>query len=295
MADTHDQADIRGLDIDKLAHGFAEEIIGLDKHIASSPTKNREIRWFQKTAGILGLTGPTTGITASQIANTDFGALPVVINQSWTRNTSYVRKYFVTSELITDEDIQDSDVDVFGTYVRDLVRAVKQQKNLRIWNVISEGGTATNLNSKAITDEWDDATNMIPVSDMIAAKASIRSYGYDPEGAIFLINDVTHGHLLNWIIATKGANIPQFASDKIVTGRVMEFMGTNVVVDVNVTADKALLFVPQILATWKSFSDLKTATVEEPLMGKKIRVALEGECILHDPKAGTLFTNIGPT
>jgi len=295
MADMQDQADIRGLNIDKLARGFAEEIIGLDKYIGSSPTKAREIRWFQKTAGILGTTGPTTAITSSQIANTDFGALPVVVNQTWTRNTSYVRKYFVTSELITDEDIQDSDVDIFGTYVRDLVRAVQQQKNLRIWAVISEGGTATNLNSRAITDEWDDATNMTPVADMIAAKASIRSYGYNPEGAIFLINDTTHGHLLNWIISTKGANIPVFASQAAVSGKVMEFMGTNVVVDTNVTADKALLFVPQVLATFKTFSELKTAVVTEPLMGKKIRVSLEGEAILHDPKAGTLFTNIGPT
>ena len=295
MADSQGMADIRGLNIDKLAKGFAEEIIGLDKYINSSPTSAREIRWYQKTAGILGLTGPTTGITTSQIANTDFGSLPVVVNQTWTRNTSYVRKYFVTSELITDEDISDSDVDIFATYVRDLVRAVEQQKNLRIWNVISEGGTATNLNSRAITDEWDDATNMIPIADMIAAKASIRSNGYNPEGAIFLINDVTHGHLLNWIIATKGANIPVFSSQAVVQGRVMEFMGTNVVVDVNVTADKALLFVPQVLATWKEFSGIKTAVVDEPLMGKKIRVSLEGEAILHDPKAGTLLTNIGPS
>jgi hypothetical protein len=294
MADTQGQADIRSVNIDKLARGFAEEIIGLDQYINSSPTKAREVRWFQKTTGILDSTD-TTAITASQIANTDFGALPVVVNQSWTRNTSYIRKYFVTSELITDEDIQDNDVDIFGTYVRDLVRAVMQQKNARIWTVISEGGTATNLNSRAITDEWDDTTNMIPITDMIAAKASIRSYGYNPEGAVFLINDATYGHLLNYLIVTKGSSIPQFASSAVVKGRIMEFMGTNVVVDVNVTADKALLFVPNVLATWKEFQGIKTAIVDEPLMGKRIRVSLEGEAILHDPKAGTLFTNIGPT
>ena len=294
MADGQGQADIRGIDVDLLAKGFAEEIIGLDNYIANRPTKAREIRWYQKTAGILDSTD-STGITASDVANTDFGASPVVLHQSWTRNTSYVRKYFATSELIPQEDIDDSDVDSFGTYLRDLVRAVKQQKNLRIWAVISEGGTATNLNSKAITDEWDDATNMIPVSDMIAAKASIRSYGYNPEGAVFLINDTTHGNLLNWLIATKGSQIPVFSSDLVVKGKVMEFMGTNVVVDVNVTADKALLFVPNVLATWKEFQGIKTAVIDEPLMGKKIRVSCEGECILHDPKAGTLFTNIGPT
>jgi hypothetical protein len=294
MADTQGQADIRGINIDKLAKGFAEEIIGLDKYISVTKTQNREIRWYQKTTGLLD-TADTTAITASQIANTDFGSLPFVVNQTWTRNTSYIRKYFVESELISDEDIQDNDVDILGTYIRDLVRAVSQQKNLRIWNVISEGGTATNLNTVAITNEWDDTANMIPIDDMLNAKGQIRAYGYNPEGAIFLMNNATHRHLINFLIATKGSMIPAFASAAVVTGRVLEICGLNVVVDTNVTSDKALIFVPQILATWKSFSPITAVKIVEPLIGVKIRVSEEGECILHDPKAGCLMTNIGPT
>lgn len=294
MADGNGQADISGINIDKLAKGFAEEIISLKSYVNVSPTSNREIRWYQKTSGILDSTD-TTAITASQIANTDFKARPVVVEQTWTRNTSYVRKYFVESPWIADEDIKDNDVDILATNVRDLVRAVEQQIELRIWAVISEGGTASNLNSRAITDEWDDPTNMIPITDMIQAKASIRSYGYNPEGAVFLMNDTTHASLLNYLIVTKGASIPQFSSTALVSGRVMEICGLNVVVNVNVTADKALIFVPKVLATWKSFSPITSVSITDAGIGTKIRVWEEGECILHDPKAGTLLTNIGPT
>lgn len=294
MADTSAMADIRGINVDKLAKGFSEELITLKNLVNVSTTKAREIRWFQKTAGILDSTD-TTGITASQIANTDFKSRPVVVEQSWTRNTSYVRKYFVESPWISDEDIKDTDVDILATTVRDLTRAVAQQVNLRIWNVISEGGTATNLNTVAITDEWDDTTNMIPVSNMIDAKAYLRSYGYNPEGAIFLINDTTHKHLMNWLTVTKGVSIPNFASELLVKGRVMEILGLNVVVDVNVTADKALIFVKDTIATWKEFSPITAVTISDPGIGKKVRVWEEGECILHDPKAGCLLTNIGPT
>jgi hypothetical protein len=294
MADGQAQADIRGINVDKLAKGFAEEIINLKQYVTESKTSAREIRWFQKTTGILDSTD-TTAITASQIANTDFKARPVVVEQTWTRNTSYIRKYFVESPWITNEDIADTDVDVFGTSVRDLVRAVAQQVSLRVYSVISEGGTATNLNTVAITDEWDDASNMIPISDMISAKSKIRSFGYNPEGAVFLMNDTTHKHLLNFLIVTKGASIPAFSSQAVVTGRVMEIVGLNVVIDNNVPANEAMIFVQKVIGSWKSFAPITSVVVEDPGIGKKIRVWEEGECILSDPKAGCLLTNIGPT
>src|SRR3990167_7313318 len=112
---------IRGLDIDKLAKGFADEQLVLKKFLMNSTTKARELRWYQKTAGFLDSTD-TTGITASQIANTAFKARPVVVEQTWTRKSSYIRKYFVESPWLSDEDLKDTDVDLMATNVRDLVR-----------------------------------------------------------------------------------------------------------------------------------------------------------------------------
>ena len=57
-------------------------------------TTAREIRWFQKTAGYVSPT-TTTGITSNFASNTASRAIAPVANQSFTKNTSYVRKYYI--------------------------------------------------------------------------------------------------------------------------------------------------------------------------------------------------------
>jgi hypothetical protein len=292
MADTNAQADIRGIDIDKLAKGFADEEIKLKRFVTNSNTSAREIRWYQKTSGFLNSVS-TTGITASQIANTDFKSRPVVVEQSWTKNTSYVRKYFVESPWISDEDIRDTDIDILATNVRDLVRAVEHQVDLRIWSIISNGQSGVGINTNATTAPWDTAsfTNVDIIEDLMEAKMNIRVDGYDPEGAILLVNSYDHKQILTWLISNKGSSIPAFASQKIETGVVMELLGLKVVVDENVTAGYALVFVNQRAATWKSFVPLTSVTIEDKGIGTKIRIWEEGECILTDPNAVNLITN----
>ena len=150
MADTSGMADLRGLDIDKLAKGFADEQNIFKKFCTVTNTSAREIRWYSKTAGFLDSTD-TTAITASQIANAGFKSRPVVVEQSWTRNTSYVRKYFVESPTISEEDIRDCDIDILATNVRDLTRAVERQVDARIYTVLT---TASGVQTGAATDEW---------------------------------------------------------------------------------------------------------------------------------------------
>src|SRR3990167_3054142 len=122
----------------------------LKRFVTNTTTSAREIRCYQRTAGVLDSTD-TTGITASQIANVAYGARPVVVEQSWTRNTSYIRKYFVESPMLTEEDIRDSDIDILATNIRDLVRAVENQIDKRIYDVLTESnGTVpapSNINS----------------------------------------------------------------------------------------------------------------------------------------------------
>lgn len=291
MADASGQALIRGIDIDKLVKGFADEELVLKRYVANASTSAREIRWYQKSSGFLNSTS-TTGITASQIANTSSGSLPVVVEQSWTRQTSYVRKYFVESPLISEEDIRDTDVDILATNVRDLVRAVANQVDTRIYNVLSESLSPSNINTTAATGTgWDDATNGNPILDILTAKRKIRQNGYNPEGAILYINSIEHQNLINYLITVKGSSIPAFSSQKVETGVVMEILGVNVVVSENATTDYALMFVPQRAATWKSFMPMSTAIVTDEGIGRKIRVWEEGECLLTDPKAVHLTTD----
>ena len=290
MADTSGQADIRGIDIDKLAKGFADETFVLKKYVVNSKTKAREIRWYSKTAGILD-TPDTTGITGSQIPSVSPKALPVVVEQSWTRNTSYVRKYFVESPMISEEDIRDVDVDILATNVRDLVRAVAYQVDTRIYNVLTEDLSPTNINTAAATGTgWDDSTNGNPILDIQTAKKNIRNSNYDTSNLVMYINPHEELMLLNWLITTKGSSIPQYSSSKVSSGVIMELMGVRIVVNSLATTDYALIFSPSA-ATWKAFMPLKSVVISDLGIGKKIRVWEEGEAILTDPKAVHLITD----
>jgi len=298
MVDTSGMADIRGLDIDKLVKGFADEESVLKRYVTNSSTSAREIRWFQKTSGFI--TGTTTtGITTDIIRNVGERSQPSVVEQSWTRNTSYVRKYFVESPTISMEDIKDADVDILATNVRDLVRAVVNQVDKRIYYVLTDdaGETGTPFTGNTVTDNtavadgWDDAVTGDPIKDLMLGIETIRGQSYDPTGAILYIHPTEHSHLLEYLISVKGSSIPNFSSEKVVSGEVMTILGLKVVVSANATTDYALIFVPQRACTWKSFVGITSVVMDDPGIGKKIRVWEEGEALLTDPQAVYGITN----
>jgi len=292
MADTAGQAEIRGIDIDKLSHGFAEEAIVLKSFCNVSSTSAREIRWYTKTAGILDSTD-TTGVTTSRIANSSSKALPVVVNASWTRTTSYVRKYMVESELISSEDIKDSDPDVWGETVRDLVRGVQNQVDVRILEVLGDTlGTGGNVNTAAATaDGWNDVATGDPIADINTGIEQIRSYSYDVSNLVMYMNQAEEKHLKNYLISVKGSSIPEFASDQVTKTKLMSILGVRVFVSANMSTDTVLMFVPNLACKWKQFEPLKTAVIDLPLIGKKIRVAEEGEALLVHPRAVHVITD----
>lgn len=282
MADTSGMQDIRGLDIDKLAKGYADEELVLKRYVRVVPTKARTMRWYKKTAGFVDTTD-TDGITASQIANISDKSRPFVAEQSWTRTTSYVRKYMVESPWISIEDIRDTDIDILASNVRDLVRAVAYQVDARIGAaLIGDGSIGTGA---ATADGWDDAATGDPIHDLLLAKETIRASNYNPEGAILYINQVEYSHLVEYLINVKGSSIPSVASEAVKSGVVMEILGLKVVVSSNAPTDEALVFVPQRAASWRAFVPLSTAVLDEPGIGKKIRVWEEGECLVTDPAA----------
>lgn len=287
MADTSGMADIRGLDIDKLAKGFADEQNIFKKFCTVTNTSAREIRWYQKTSGFLNSTN-TTAITTSQIANQGFKSRPVVVEQSWTRQTSYVKKYFVESPTISDEDIRDCDIDILATNVRDLTRAVERQVDSRIYTVIT---TTSGVQTSQATDCWDTVATCDPIKDILVMKAALRSYGYNPEGALIAMNSVDHKNLLSWLISTKGSSIPQVSSELLMQGVVLELLNCKIVVSENVPSDQCAMWIPQQSATWKSFVPITAVTMDDPGIGKKIRVWEEGECICTDPKSVYVLTD----
>lgn len=298
MADKTAQAEIRGLDIDKLVRGFADEALVFKKFLINTTTKAREIRFYKKTAGFL--TGPsTTGITASQIANTSSKSLPVVEEASWTRDSAHVRKYFVESPWISDEDLKDNDVDVWATNIRDLSRAVANQVDVRCYEVVADKvtsvpGDGSDVPTAAATaDGWNDDATGDPVKDFLTAQGSIRSFRYDPSKAnsVAYMHDDDYKNLVRWIIMVKGSSLPDMSSKLATNGVLLNFLGTDIVVSNNATSDYVLFFTKNVTATWKSFMPLKSHIVEDKGIGRKIRIVEEGECILHDPNSAYVLSS----
>lgn len=291
MADTAGQQDIRGIDVQRFVTGFADEDSVLKGMCRNSPTSAREIRWFQKTAGFISPT-TTSGITSNLLANTASRAIAPVTQQTFTRNTSYVRKYFTESELISIEDEKDTDVDILATMIRDLLRSVANQVDVRIYNVLTESLSPSNINTAAAAGTgWDDATNGNPIGDLLTGLSNLRSNSYTTNGAILYIHPTEHKNLMDYLINVKGSSIPEFSSEQVRTDSVMTILGMNVVVSTNATTDYALIFLRGVSAAWKAFTPLTSAVVTDEGVGKKIRVWEEGECLLENPKSVHLITD----
>jgi hypothetical protein len=121
---------------------------------------------------------------------------------------------------------------------------------------------------------------------------TIRNQAYDTTDLVMILNPTDHSNLLQFLITVKGSSIPQFSSEKVKTGVVMELLGVRIVVSANATADYAVMFIPQRACSWKGFMPITSIVLNDPGIGKKIRVWEEGEAILTDPNAVYGITDI---
>ena len=294
------EKDIRGINIDKLAKGFGELLPTFKNYVQKSTTKARELRWYRKGLTLATAQNPldtltTQGVTGSMMSNTAFKARPFVVEQKWERQTSHIKKYFVESPLISIEDIKDNDIDVLAGNVKELVKAVHFKVDRRIYDVITEATTTgtpnpTTVNTAASVDGWQATATCNPILDLLNAKMMLADSGYDPEGATCLMTPLEHKSLLNFLINVKGSSIPPFATEKVRSGIVMQLLGLNIAVSPNATDDFVITFL-KTATTWKQFMPLSSVVIDEPMIGKKIRVMEEGEAILEHPKAVHILTD----
>jgi len=276
---------IRGLKIDKIAKGFADEENKFKRVCTINKTGARNIRFYRKTSGFLAAT-TTTGYTADMIVNSPERAQPPVVEQTWTRATAFVQKFFVESPLISMEDIKDTDIQILATNIRDLTRAVARKVDKQIYDVI----TTDNGQTTASTAVWGGGSEKI-VSDLMTGKRKIRQQGYDPEGAWLLLSPTDHAAMMTSFIETNGASIPIFSSDHMKDGMVMQLLGLKVIVSENVDADEAAIVVGQRAMTWHAFTPLTAAVIDDPGIGKKIRIWEEGRAVMTDTNAVHITTN----
>lgn len=283
-----EQANIRGLDIDKTAKGFAEASYIFKNYCQVTTASNDQIRWYQKTAGTLAPTSPQA------ISNTSPLATPATLEVDWTRNTSYVKEYKVEG-FISDRDAKTADLDVIATTIRDLTLAIVKAVDADIWAVMSESQSPSNIQTFATTavggDQWDaaDAAGN-PIKDLLHARTLIETYDYDVSNLVCFMSPTDYENVVDWIFQ-KGAQIPSIAEQVGKMGKVSEIAGIKIVTSNNVTADYALVMVPQRATTFKQFSPTSAVSIDEPQMGKKIRVREEGIAYNTDPKAIVLISD----
>lgn len=290
MADSVEMSQIRGIDIDKTVKGFAlsEYIFKSDCTISKTAADN--IRWYQETAADLEATAPQS-LQVAPLAT--FPTLEV----TWTRNTSYVEKY-AAEGFISMEDIKSADIDVIARTLLRLTRAVTKKVDSVIWNVITEDQSPVNIQTFDVTDvggfQWDGtaaASGADIIADLSHAKKLLTDYNYNPQGASLYVNGKGYESIVKWLISFKGSSIPNYASDKVSTGTVMQLLGLNIKVSPNVTVSGAAVVVPQRACTWKSYQDITSVGIQDPGRGTKIRVWEMGVPILTDPKAVVYMTN----
>jgi len=287
MADTAAQAEIRGIDIKKLVEGFADVDIILKKFVRVTSTSAREIRWYSKTAGYL--TSPvTTGITTDMI-ETSSKALPVAIENSYTRETSYIKKFFTTSPLLSIEDLKDSDPDIWGDIIKDATRAVNKKVDSRILTVMDAAGCNT---AAAAGSGWNVDADADPMYDFLTAIETIEGYGYSSSDLVAYMNPAEKKWLLRWLITVKGSSIPGFSSSKIDGGDLMQFLGVRIVSDPNRPTDTVTIFSPSKAVVWRDFMPTTSAIIDEPGIGKTVRVWCEGEAIRPNPRAVYKLTDV---
>ena len=76
-----------------------------------------------------------------------------------------------------------------------------------------------------------------------------------------------------------------FSSDKVSSGKILEVLGIKIVSNANRPTDTVTVFNPDYAVIWKEFTPLTTAVVDDPGLGKSVRVWAEGEAIRPNPYA----------
>lgn len=283
MADTAEMAEIRGLDIDKLIKGYALRTYIFKNLVTVSTTNGDSIRWYKETAGDL-TTTPPQQIETSPLSTFTY------LEPSWTRTTSYPRKYAVTA-MLSREMIKDADIDVLGRSILRLTRAVIKAVDTRIIDVLTNRLNGYLANSGAAVGKWDTPSANC-VGDILSGLQAIAEDDYPINNLSLVMTPKSYHDLLSYTIETKGSSIPQFASQKVESGSIQTFMGLKVVVSNNMISDYVLIGDLAKMCTWKEFEPLHAETENVLGLGTRIAVWENGEALLTDENAGYIIKDV---
>ncbi len=291
MADTRGQKDIFGLDIDKFVQGVEKFNYNFLDEFTKTTIKGDSKRWFTKDpVRLAALTSP------SATKNVSPGSRPATMETSWTRTTSYVKKYFVEG-FLDKEDIDDAEIDVYGTTLRDLTERIVRDRNIDLYAIMSDIADAgANIQTFATTavggDQWDAAAYAAdPIKDFNRAVRLIKAAGFQDK-ITCILDPVGYESLINWLISGKGSSIPGFSSEKIKSGVVMELLNVSIKVSTEATTDYAVFTIGARAQSYAEAEPLVGNTEVDPGVGRNLRVWTRGIGYLTNPNGNVLITDI---
>ena len=275
MADTVGMQDIRGLNVNNIVTGFSLQEFVIKPLLRNSSSSKWQERYFQETAADL------TASTPSVIKGVNRLSTFPVLEVSWTQKNSYQKKH-AAETIISWEDALSNDVPVIERSLLRIARAIRKSVDDDCYTNIVDYTTNANL-SGAATFGWASASAN-PVKDVNTAIASIQGQNYNITNAVLLINPTTFADLKNYLTHTKGASIPSWSSQVAQNGKVMEFMGLNVLVSNSIETSGAVVLIPQECGNYLQLQALTTETIPDPGIKYTIRSWEIGLVQITNPK-----------
>jgi len=282
MADTTGMQDIRGLNVNKIVTGFALQEYRMKQLVRVQSSSKWQERYYKETAADLTATAPSVIKGVSR-----FSTFPT-LEVSWTQVNSYHVKH-AAEDSISIEDISSNDVDVLARTLLRIARAIAKSVDDYIYTTLTDD---SDVNTTASTAAWDAGSGQDPIKDILVAQRKIAVNNYDPhKGGFLLLSPKDYESLLTWLISTKGASIPQFASEKVRNGVVGELLGASILVSNTVTADEAAYIVSQECGNLLQLSALQTQVIDDAGIKKTIRSWEIGVVQVTNPKCISMITN----
>lgn len=289
MVDSRGMQDIFGLDIDKFVQGVEKFTYNFLAEFKKIKIKGDSKRWFTKDPVRIAAIG-----APSATKNVSPGSRPATQEVSWTRTTSYVKKYFVEG-FLDKEDITDAEIDVYGTTLQDLTERIIRDRDIDLYDLMTEGLSPSAIQTFATTavggDQWD-APNFAadPIKDFNRAIRLIKAAGFNDKISA-IMNPIEYENLINWLISGKGSSISGFSSEKIKSGAVMDLLGVSIKVSTEATTDYVLFTIGPRAQSYAEAEGMTSNTTVDPGVGRNIRVWTRGIGYRTNPTGNVLLTD----
>lgn len=294
--DTRGEQAIFGLSIDRVVKGSAKFRYSFLEEFQKVPMKGDSKRWFIKDPIRIAAIG-----APSATKNVSPGSRPATQEVSWTRYTSYVKKYFIEG-FLDKEDISDAEIDTYATTLKDLTERIVRDRDIDLYAIMTEGLSPSDIQDFATTDavaggdQWDAANYAAdPIKDFNHAIRLIQDEGLGGFSISAIMDPRAFESLKNWLISGKGSSIPGFSSEKIQSGVIMSLLGVGIKVSTEATTDYVLFTIGPTAQSYAEAESITGNTTVDPGIGRNIRVWTRGVGYRTNPKGNVLLTDVNTT